>query len=135
MTHSTRTGMSYAKWSVTRHPPRSYLTKLEDTNLERPVRRMLERLSRELDGVNFKSQDGRYDFWLMGVPIDVQGPFHERQTQRDHDAFKAGEIIKAGLPVPILIEGKAIRKTPELVYQVLRAVALLHGARMRETTP
>lgn len=132
MSRPTRTAMSHAKWSVTRHPPRSYLTKLEDTKLERPVRRMLERLSRELN-VDFSSQDLRYDFWLQGVPIDVQGPHHQKQTQLDHDAFKASKIIELGLPSPLFIYPNEILKKSELVYNLLRALALLKGATKKET--
>jgi hypothetical protein len=108
--------------------------KLEDTRGERALRRILESLSRELDGLSFKSQDGRYDFWMCGIPIDVQGPFHVRQTQRDHDAFKASEAIKAGIPAPILIEERVVLKNPDLVRQLLRIRALMEpGVSPKET--
>jgi len=117
--------MSHAKWTVTTHNPRKHIRKLEDTRGERKLRRILESLSRELDGLSFKSQDGRYDFWMCGIPIDIQGPFHAKQTQRDHDAFKAGEAIKAGFPAPILIEEQVILKHADLVRQLLRTRALM----------
>jgi len=132
MSHASRTAMSHARYSITAHNPRRHPPKLEDTSLERPVRRLLERLSREL-WCNFSSQDLRYDFWIQGVPLDVQGPQHEdNQKQIDHDAFKASKVIELGIPPPIFITAKAIKKTPELVYQMLRAIALLYGAREKE---
>lgn len=117
--------MTHARFSITTHNPRKQIRKLEDTKGERALRRILESLSRELDGLSFKSQDGRYDFWLCGIPIDVQGESHQKQTQRDHDAFKAGEAIKAGFPAPILLEEQVILKHGDLVRQLLRTRALM----------
>jgi hypothetical protein len=102
------------------------------TKGEKALRQMLESLSRELDGLTFKSQDGRYDFWLQGVPVDVQGPEHVKQTRKDHDAFKASEAIKEGLPAPLLLEERDILEKPAEVRQLLRALAILHGAREKE---
>ena len=131
MSHAQRTAMDHARWSVTTHNPPKHPRKLEDTNLERPVRRLCERLSRELI-VNFASQDLRYDFWLQGVPIDVQGPHHKKQTQLDHDGFKASQIIELGLPSPLFIYPNEILNKSELVYNLLRALALLKGAIEKE---
>lgn len=134
MSHATRTAMSHARWTTTHVYTAKRPRKLEDTKLERPVRRLLERLSRELDGLSFKSQDGRYDFWMCGIPIDVQGPFHAKQTQLDHDAFKASKIIELGLPSPLFIYPNEILNKSELVYNLLRALALLKGAIEKEAT-
>jgi hypothetical protein len=118
--------MTHARYAITQHNP-TWKEKIpkEDTLGERALRRILESLSRELEGLTFKSQDGRYDFWLCGIPIDVQGPSHQKQTQRDHDAFKASEAIKAGFPAPILIEQQDILDHPDLVRQLLRTLALM----------
>jgi hypothetical protein len=74
----------------------------------------------------------RYDFWLQGVPIDVQGPHHKKQTQLDHDAFKASKIIELGLPSPLFIYPNEILNKSERVYNLLRALALLKGAIEKE---
>jgi len=120
-------------WPITRHPP-TWKEKIpkEDSRLERVMRRILEELSREFDAVSFKSQDGRYDFWLNGVPIDVQGPHHLRQTQRDHDAFKASETIKEGLPPPLHFTEEQLLKNRELVKAFLHALAVLTGSHPKE---
>jgi len=123
--------MNHAKWTILSHNPPKHPRKLEDTVLERPVRRLLERLSREVS-VNFASQDLRYDFWLQGVPIDVQGPHHKKQTQLDHDGFKASQIIELGYPSPLFIYPNEILNKSELVYNLLRALALLKGAIVKE---
>jgi hypothetical protein len=119
--------MSHARWTTTHVYTSKHPRKLEDTKLERPLRRLLERLSREVV-INFASQDLRYDFWLQGVPIDVQGLHHKKQTQLNHDGFKASQIIELGLPSPLFIYPNEILKKSELVYNLLRALALLKGA-------
>jgi hypothetical protein len=126
--------MTHARYAITQHNP-TWKEKipLEDTRGERALRRILESLSRELDGLSFKSQDGRYDFWLCGIPIDVQSPSHAKQTQKDHDALKASEAIKAGFPAPILIEQQVIFEQPDLVRQLLRTRPLMEpGVTVKE---
>ena len=133
MSHAQRTVISPARWTTTHTPMPKHPRRLEDTKPERALRRILESLSRELI-VNFSSQDRRYDFWIQGVPIDVQGPYHAKQKQRDHDAYKASEAIKDGVPAPILIEACAVLKYPDLVRDLLRTIAVLHGATIKEPT-
>jgi hypothetical protein len=128
----SRIAMSHARWTTTHQYTPKHPRKLEDTKLERVMRRILEELSREFDTVSFKSQDGRYDFWLNGVPIDVQGPFHVKQTQRDHDAFKASETIKEGIPPPQYFTEEQLLKHRELVKAFLHALAVLTGSHPKE---
>ena len=127
MSHAQRTAQDHARWTTTHTSMPKHPRKLEDTKLERPVRRLCERLSRELI-VTFASQDARYDFWLQGVPIDVQGPHHEDQTQLDHDGFKASKIIELGFPSPLFIYPNEVNKKLELLYNHLKTLALLKGA-------
>jgi hypothetical protein len=127
----SRTAMSHARWTTTHTYTPKHPRKLEDTKLERPVRRTLERLSRELN-VNFASQDARYDFWIQGVPLDVQGPLHTKQTQLDHDGFKASKIIELGYPAPLFIYPNEVNKKLELLYNHLKTLALLKGATLKE---
>ena len=127
MSHAQKTAQEHARWSVTSHNPRSFMTKTEDTTPERILRRILEELSREMDGLSFKSQDGRYDFWLQGVPIDVQTSLHEKQKRRDHDAFKASKVIELGYPSPLFLTEKQLKHSRPHVKELLRYLALTQG--------
>lgn len=91
------------------------------------LRRILEELSREMDGLNFKSQDGRYDFWIQGVPLDVQTKLHLKQTRLDHDAFKASKIIELGIPSPLFLTERQLKHSRPHVKELLRYLALTQG--------
>jgi len=94
---------------------------------------MLEKLSRQYS-FNWKSGDGRCDFWIFDTPLEVQGPFHgdEYPTQQRHDEFKRGLLIDNGFPKPIYIYGDAIRKNPDAIYRMLEALIVHLGGTRKD---
>jgi len=113
-------------WPITRHEP-SWRERipLEDTKGERAMRRILERL-----GLPFHSQN-QGDFTVGEIVIEVNGKYHETQTQRDHDAWKENELRKLGFRV-LRFKEHEVLKHPDLVGEIVRAYHLVACTRHDE---
>jgi hypothetical protein len=122
---------TFAKWSVTSHNRRRG-PKPEGGPLEVQTRRILEDLTRRLEGATMKSQDARWDFGWCGLVVDVQDErSHAKQTQRNHDGYKASKAIEEGL-VPVYILEPWLKNHPDLVSALMRTYAVLQGATIKE---
>lgn len=109
--------MSHARYAITHTFP-SWREKipLEDTKPERAMRRILEELN-----VSFRSQD-QADFTVEGIPIEIFGPHHERQTQRDHDLWKLNQLMgKLGYERVLWFWQDEVLYCREQVAAILRA--------------
>jgi hypothetical protein len=88
---------------------------------------MLERLDRKYY-FSWKSGDGRCDFWIENIPIEVQGPHHAETTQQKHDEYKRQMLREAGFPDPVYIEGEDVKTKPDEVFRLLEDLVIkAHG--------
>ena len=113
---------------LTRIPPDR--VKLEDTEPERRMRRILEALQAMIK-FPFHSQVEE-DFTCFGnFAVAVKGPHHKNQTQIEKDAWKRRKLEEQGFRV-IDFTDEEILQYPELVATILLCYWTMSRSKARE---